>query len=64
MDCLEIYSAASSLKTPFVMFLLDDEFTQNVYRGIVFQLNGTECGEAERDKKLERKETIMAITFF
>ena len=46
------------------MFLLDDEFTQNVYRGIVFQLNGTECGEAERDRKLERKETIMTITLF
>ena len=64
MGCLEMYLAAASLKSPFVMVLGDDEFTQNVYRGIVSQLNGTECGEAERDKKLERKETIMAITFF
>ena len=50
-----MYLAASSLKSPFVMVLVDDEFTQNVYRGIVSQLNGTECGEAERDRRPERR---------
>ena len=58
-----MYLAAASLKSPFVMVLGDDEFTQNVYRGIVSQLNGTECGEAERDMRPERRgyTVIMAI---
>ena len=62
MACLEMYSAAASLKTPFVIFVGDDEFTQNVYRGIVSQLNGTECGEAERDSRPEKRcAEIMAV---
>ena len=65
MDCLAMYLAASSLKTPFVMFMLDDEFTQNVYLGIVSQLKGTECGEADRDRRPEsRGNTVIMATAF
>ena len=56
-----MYSAAASLKSPFVIFVGDDEFTQNVYRGIVSQLNETECGEADRDRLETRHAEIMAV---